>query len=85
MKFSVCMDNSEWTQKAIEESVHGDDEWQYGARFDHCTVYQHTDGDDIDVYNIVHFVGSVISFLRWKLRCIWEKKPRGCFMGWQHK
>jgi len=83
MKFSLCVDDSEYIRKAIDESLSGvHNDWQFGCVLDHVTALTGSDGTKA---NVIHLTGSLVSFLRYKWMYYTEHVSDGCFRGWKLK
>lgn len=83
MKFSLCVDDSEYIRKAIDESLSGvNNNWQFGCVLDHVTSLTGSDGTKA---NVIHLTGSLVSFLRYKWMYYSKHMPSGCFRGWKLK
>ena len=80
MKFSLCVDDSEYIRKEIEKSISGvHNDWQFGCVLDHVTPLIASDGSKV---NVIHLTGSLVSFLRYKWMYFTEHASAGCFRGW---
>lgn len=79
MKFTLCMDNSEYIQNAIKNSVKGKHDWGNGVRYVESLHYILSNGQHV---NVLHMKGSVLSYFSYKFELVKRGCPDGCIRGW---